>query len=283
MQRTSSGHLRRRHFVIGFGILLFAGLVTAGAAFAVAAPGGNASRGPSGIINYAGVSGEHSVLAGGRAADYRAVTEPLVVQSIIPLEGPWPARSGGASAYLESEGDDRWMAVRDASGAHRVAQVSGPGDPPLVAGTKGEARSASGVPLVASWSPDGALLAFGSVTGFPFTLNIASAESTSARPYEVGNDYVGEAVWSPDGRYLAVSSYSIDRSHHTIFIWDRLTKGLRQLIDGCHIIWSPDSSYLVVHRDPYEQPGVSVVSIDGTYVHSLSDDPNGFPSAWVAE
>lgn len=283
MRHTRLASIHLRPFVIGLGLMLLFGLATGGAVLAFALPRSSAPDGPSGIINYAGLSGEYSVLPDGRAADHKGVAPPLVVQSVIPLEGPWPAPGGTASAYLESSGTETWMAITDADGAHRVTQIAGPGDPPLVAGAKGEAQSANGVPLVASWSPDGALLAFGSVNGLPYTLNVASIGSASPLRFEVGGDYVGEAVWSHDGRYLAVSSYTIDRSHHTVFIWDRETGELRRLIDGCHIVWSPDSSYLVIHRDPYEQPGVSVVSIDGEHVHSLSDDPYAFPSAWVAE
>ena len=283
MKQTRSIDLRLRHFVLGLGLMLLLGLATGGAVLALALPRADAPNGPSGIINYAGLSGEYSVLPDGRAADHKGVAPPLVVQSLIPLEGPWPAPAGTASAYLESSEGETWMVIANADGAYRITQIAGSGDPPLVAGAKGEAQSANGVPLVASWSPDGALLAFGSVNGFPYTLNVASIGSASPLRFEVGGDYVGEAVWSHDGRYLAVSSYTIDRSHHTVFIWDRETGGLRQLIDGCHIVWSPDSSYLVIHRDPYEQPGVSVVSIDGEHVRSLSDDPYAFPSAWVAE
>ncbi len=283
MQHLGPIHRRPRFFIASLALVLLSVAATGGAVLALGAAGDASLDGPGGIINYADTSGEYSVLSDGRAADHRPFAEPLVVQSVIPLNGPWPSPAGPATAYLESAGDETWMTVRDTGGAHRIAQIAGAGDPALVAGQKGEARSANGVPLVATWSPDGALLAFGSVRGFPFTLNVAPSGATAPVRYEVGNDYVGEAAWSPDGRYLAVSSYTIDRSHHTVFIWDRDTQLLSRLIDGCHIIWSPDSDYLVIHRDPYQQPGVSVVSIDGKHVRSLSDDPNGFPSAWVAQ
>ena len=256
MQHARLASFLSRPLIISLVAVLLLGLAIVGAALALGLARTSAPDGPSGIINYAGLSGEHSVLPDGRIADHRAVAEPLVVQSIMSLSGPWPAPGGTPSAFLESSEGETWMVIADTEGPHRITQITGQGAPPLVAGTKGEAQSANGVPLVATWSPDGAVLAFGSASGFPFTLNVATRGATSPLRYNVGGDYVGEAVWSHDGRYLAVSSYSIDRSHHTIFIWDRETEGLRRLVDGCHIVWSPDDRHLVIHRDPYEQPGV---------------------------
>lgn len=284
MQHTGTINLRLRPLTAGLWLaLLLAILAGVGTLAFVTTRHSSAPPKPAGIISYADPSGEYTVHPDGARADPVIVAEPLVVQSIFPLSGPWTAPSGAGEAYLATLGDETWMTLRDAAGIHRLAQMAGPGDPPLVAGAKGEAQTADGVPLVAAWSPDGAYLAFGSVSALPYALNITSAQSTTTQQFEVGNDYVGEAAWSHGGRYLAVSSYSVDRSHHTVFIWDRQSGKLSHLIDGCHIVWSPDDRYLVIHRDPYKQPGVSVVSIDGGYVHSLSSDPNAFPSGWVTQ
>ena len=65
-----------------------------------------------------------------------------------------------------------------------------------------------GVPLIVAWSPDGRYLAYGSVTGLPYTLNVVERGVWTPQQYTLVDGFVGELAWSPDGHLLAVSSYS---------------------------------------------------------------------------
>jgi Tol biopolymer transport system component len=136
---------------------------------------------------------------------------------------------------------------------------------------------------VVAWSPDSQLVAYGSLIGEPFSLNVASPSGlASARALSVSGGYVGELAWSPDGRYLGISTYTMDRKNHTTFIFDRASGTVRRLIDGCHITWAPDSKYVAVHRDPSPEPGTWVVAVDGSQRYALSADPTSYPELWEA-
>jgi hypothetical protein len=279
----STARIRPRYIVLAISLAVVIGVGSGGAIAAALALAGDSGRSaPEGVISYANTSGQYNVLGDGTPVVGRPIAEPRLVGSTMPFARAQLSPTGLAATYLRFDGEEVWMIYADTAGEHRLALLRGEGDPELVEGPKTQAQSEHGIPLVASWSPDGALFAFGSATNAPFTLNISSGPNDLQR-YEVGNDFVGEAAWSPDGSKLAISSYAIDRSRHTVYIWDRAASELTRLIDGCHIIWSPDGNYLVLHRDPYDQPGVSVVSIDGEFVNSLSSDPAAFPRDWVAE
>jgi Tol biopolymer transport system component len=134
---------------------------------------------------------------------------------------------------------------------------------------------------VVAWSPDSKQLAYGSVTGEPWTLQIMT---TGAVPQittrEVRGGYVGELAWSPDGRYLAISTYQLDRKNHTVLMYDTKTGSLSHVIDGCHLTWSPDSRFLAIHRDPGPDGGAWVISPDGETRIALTRDPAAFPYSW---
>ena len=181
--------------------------------------------------------------------------------------------------------------VRSADGVSLVASAPGlldrgfylaaPSDPALVAGGKGAAREVAGIPLVVAWSPDSKKLAYGSITGEPYALQVVEPFGVgSPRFYEVAGGYVGEVAWSPDGRYLAVSTYSLDRKNHTVFVLDTSTNALAKVSDGCHLTWSPDGKYLAIHRDPGPEAGAWVISPDGHERYAVSREPGAFPYAW---
>jgi WD40 repeat protein len=165
-----------------------------------------------------------------------------------------------------------------------LAQLAGPSDPALVAGGKGHARAVEGVPVVVAWSPDSSQIAYGSITGVPYTLTIAGALhlASPARHFvEVAGGYVGEVAWSPDGRQIAVSTYSLDRLDHTVLIVDARSGAVRRLIDGCHVTWSPDSQYVAVHRDPGAETGAWVVSVGNPLERwPISTEAGAFPLTW---
>ena len=239
----------------------------------------NEAAGPTGVITYEiGKDQVVSVTAAGRRL--------LAARSVAPR----PTRSD--ERWVSPDGRTTVSAERTESGVFLTssgsapgmqAWIAGPDSPALVDGGKGPAAAVKGVPLVVSWSPDSEVVAYGSLTGEPFFLNVASpAHLDSARGFSLSGGYVGELTWSPNGRYLGISTYTMDRKHHTTFIFDRETNSVTRLIDGCHINWSPESQYVVVHRDPEPEPGTWVVAVDGSQRYALSDDPTSFPQAWEA-
>jgi Tol biopolymer transport system component len=153
-----------------------------------------------------------------------------------------------------------------------------------VAGGKGAARAVDGIPFVVAWSPDSQSLAFGSITGEPYVLGVLRSPG-SPNPTlgfaEVRGGYIGELAWSPDGKYLAISTYSLDRRNHTVLIAAGSTGLVRTLIDGCHITWSPDSKYIAIHRDPGVEGGAWVVSAtDKEDRWPISREEKAFPLTW---
>jgi hypothetical protein len=174
--------------------------------------------------------------------------------------------------------------VKEGERITEIGQLGGGQDPRLVASNgKGPARSSDGVPLTMRWSPDGSRLAWGSVSGSPYTLHVAERGSWAPQSYALEGGYVGELAWSEDGRYLAVSTYEKDRSDHTLLVLDMVEHhGPRPLAKGCVVVWAPDSRHLVLHGEPRTQPGLLVVSVDGD-VTRVTERKDVAPFAWVAE
>lgn len=191
------------------------------------------------------------------------------------------AADGLRSARIERS-DAGVSLVASAPGlVDRSFGLSGPADPALVNGGKGAARAVAGIPLVVAWSPDSEKLAYGSITGEPYALQIVEPFGLGRSQFhEVAGGYVGELAWSPDGRYLAISTYSLDRKNHTVFMLDTTRNALAKVSDGCHLTWSPDGKYLAIHRDPGPEAGAWVISPDGHERYAVSREPGAFPYAW---
>ena len=194
-----------------------------------------------------------------------------------------PSPNGRDVASIERLPDGVWLAMTTGPVTSRITQLATTGDPALVAGGKGAARAVDGVPLVMAWSPDSSQLAFGSITGEPYFLSLMRIGATPTfNAYEVSGGYVGELAFSPDGHYLAVSTYAMDRKSHTVLILDHSTGRVNRLIDGCHITWSPDSRYVAIHRDPGVEAGAWVVSAtDATDRWAISNEAQAFPLTWA--
>jgi hypothetical protein len=235
-----------------------------------------------GVILYTTAAGDFNVRPDGEAV---AVSGPPVVSFVAPggVE-EFPTLDGSAVAYVERTGAEAWLSVRDGGDApHQLALLADESTPPLVNGVKANAQIVGGVPLVVSWSPDGRYLAYGSLTGMPFTLHLVERETLQQRDYEVAGGYIGELVWSADSEHLAISTYSPDRVDHIAYVLDPGGGAPERLIDGCHIIWAPDGEHIVLHRDPQREPGAWIVAIDGSESYALSNDPTAFPLSWQPE
>jgi WD40 repeat protein len=189
---------------------------------------------------------------------------------------------GSQSVRIDRNEQGVFLAVGAPGAEQSIGQIAGPSDAALVAGGKGAARAVEGIPLVVAWSPDSKRLAYGSITGEPWTLHIMSAPGYghSSVAHQVEGGYVGELAWSPDGRYLAISTYSLDRRNHTVLMLDTTTNRVETVIDGCHLTWSPDSRFLAIHRDPGPGEGAWIISPDGETRVALNREQGAFPYTW---
>jgi hypothetical protein len=191
---------------------------------------------------------------------------------------------GTRSARIDRREDGVYLAVGSPGAEDLTWQLAGPSDPALVSGGKGHARELAGVPLVVAWSPDSKKLAFGSITGEPWNLTILNVEygTVAMGHYPVSGGYVGELAWAPDGSYLAISTYSLDRRNHSVLILDAKTSRLDRVVDGCHLTWSPDSKFIAIHRDPGPDGGAWVISPDGETMYPITRERDAFPHSWRA-
>jgi Tol biopolymer transport system component len=271
-------------------LLAFAGLAALAAIAIVAVivwaalrPG---SGTPGGIITYTTAQGDASVHPNGEAAAFQGLPGvPVVTRGGVEQ---FPAPDGAAAAVVEREGSNAWLVLTQGGTPERLAQLADESSPPLVNGVKADASVAGGVPLVVAWSPDSRYLAFGSLTGAPYSLHVVERDPLSRtmvaqETYAVAGGYIGELAWSPDGSRLAISTYSADRRDHTVYALDPSGGAPARLIDGCHIIWSPDGEHIAIHRDPHREPGAWVIAIDGSEAYAISNEPTAFPLAWNAE
>jgi dipeptidyl aminopeptidase/acylaminoacyl peptidase len=93
--------------------------------------------------------------------------------------------------------------------------------------------------------------------------------------------YAGELAWSPDGTQLAISTYSLDRTQHEVYVMD-ISAGSapRHLLDGCKIVWSPDGQFVAVKREPHDATGVAAIRVETGFHWSLTTDPQFVPLSW---
>jgi hypothetical protein len=119
--------------------------------------------------------------------------------------------------------------------------------------------------LAISWSPDGSRIAFSPVA-WPFVMHIALSDG-SGEPltYYLREGYAGEMKWSPDGSQMVLSTYSLDRKEHNLYLLESLSsEELRFLGDGCLVFWSPGGRFVVAKREPHDL-GVGAIRVDDGY------------------
>jgi WD40 repeat protein len=238
---------------------------------------------PSGVIGYRIDDTQTWVTADGAPSDVTHeahVGEEHIGLGAVTGAVPWefPAPDGRSLAYLDPA-ETSSLYVWNHASVRLIGKVSEECGPELIFGPKEQAAIAGGVPLIVSWAPGSDMVAWGSINGRPESLHVTAADASWTLTFALNEGWVGEAVWSPDGRYLAVSSY--DGGQHGLYVLDTRDWSLTKILDGCHIAWSPDSRWIVVHRDPGTESGVWTVNVadpDERFV--IAAEKNAFPLGW---
>lgn len=149
-----------------------------------------------------------------------------------------------------------------------------------------------------SWSPDGTQVAVAAAHG-PFwhttthSVYIASADGSSFKRVGPLGD-IWDAVWSPDGRWIAFSMASqATGGLFELYLMHPDGTGVRQLTSSTrglfslHPTWSPDSSQLLFHRGTSNPNLTNIWSInaDGSHLYQVTHQPAGYGSgqglAWL--
>jgi WD40 repeat protein len=216
---------------------------------------------------------------------------PLVSAAIGPEDHssahhrPTTAASPDGRYQANIVSDDQGTRIEVSAGGHIVQTIliASAEGVDLVANPKSLARAVEGVPLAIAWSPDSKYLAYGSIIGAPWTLHLFSTSTWASVQYEVEGGYVGELAWSPDSARLAISTYELERTNHTVLVLDTRANDVERLIGGCIVVWSPDGNFVAVRREPLEEPGVWIAPIeDGSQIR-VTADTKSYPVAWTTE
>jgi Tol biopolymer transport system component len=134
-------------------------------------------------------------------------------------------------------------------------------------------------PMYIAWSVGGSRLAFGGGFDPPYSMTVLDlATGTTVRtPFASG--YPGEIRWSPDGTQIAVSTYDTERTHHETWVVDPETGAGTHLMNGCIIVWSPDSRFLAVHGE--NVPGIAIVEAATGARMQLTANSTDAPLLWA--
>ena len=150
-----------------------------------------------------------------------------------------------------------------------------------------------------SWSPGGTQVAVGGAHG-PFwnttthSVYIASADGSSFQRVGPLGD-IGDAVWSPDGRWIAFSMASkATGGLFELYLMHSDGSGLRQLTSATgglfslHPTWSPASSQLLFARggtSNVDLADIWSINVDGSQLYQVTPQPAGYGTgqalAWL--
>lgn len=135
-----------------------------------------------------------------------------------------------------------------------------------------------------SWSPDGRYISVSPVAQ-PFVMFVTQTDGEGRLGvYYLKDGYAGEMKWSPDGGRLAVSTYSLDRKQHNVYLLESLESNrLRFLIDGCLIFWSPDGRFLANHREPRNGSGMALTRVEDGHSWVISPHVSLVPASWGSD
>jgi WD40 repeat protein len=238
---------------------------------------------------------------------------PEPTATSLPAETPIPALSfataesppEGALAQLEEQSDQEpsplslnWLAdgvslVITYSGTPRTyVQWDVTGEEPLAIVDGKPLSMVDAYPVVGILSPDGSMIASGSVVG-AIILHNTTDFAEERRLTGHTSDIVYSAAWSPDGSRLASAGFD-----NRIVIWDTATWEPVQAIEGqftehaptfgpmgSNLSWSPDGSRIVLGTQSYSalifdvETGQQVAALtqtgDGHTPMSVEFSPDG--------
>ncbi|MFH2102931.1 MAG: hypothetical protein ABIJ39_06200 [Chloroflexota bacterium] len=141
------------------------------------------------------------------------------------------------------------------------------------------------------WSPDGEWLAVIALNQVEdewdrFELYLVNHEGQAEKWIDIRGYYtdadVDEMSWSPDGRYIAIAPFA----EGPFLVVDTVA---RKLMDYCipadatnnnHVLWSPDSSQVIVPRWGY--PSI-VVDLERKVAATILRDEDFRPVGWLSE
>jgi Tol biopolymer transport system component len=149
-----------------------------------------------------------------------------------------------------------------------------------------------------SWSPDGTQVAVAAANG-PFwrttvhSVYLAGADGSSfTRVGPLGN--IWDAVWSPDGRWIAFSmATKATGGLFELYLMHPDGSGIRRLTPGTdrlfslHPTWSPESDQLLFVRGTNDVRLTDIwsINVDGSHLYQVTHQPAGYSSgqglAWL--
>ena len=273
--------LRRRPLALTLVLTSFVAVAIAGVAIVEATQRTPLAPGLEGVLTYVVEDGSYVAIEAGYPDTQVDVPGAVAETSDEGVPANITSPDGRYVAAIRFDDDGTHLDITNNDRLVRSYWIASPTDPAVVLGPKDPARALEGVPLAVAWSPDSESLAFGSLSGAPWSLVVASVGSWTPNWYQVRGGYVGELAWAPDSSQLAISTYEIDRSDHNVLMFDVATRTVRDLIDGCSIVWAPNGQFLAVHREPAVDTGVWMTSSDGLTRFEATDDPMAFPVSWI--
>lgn len=221
------------------------------------------------------VGGARQLQLVGRNGSIRAVAELSA-----PVPYFYPSSDGRTFAFTQSDPAGWHLFTVDAvdSIVRDLGPMGsdGPGAIPVVSAPENQGK---GGPMYVAWSPDGSKLAFGGGFEPPYIMTTINVASGGAARTEFPSGYPGEIKWSPDGATLAVSTYDAERTHHETWVVDPDTGAGTHLMDGCIIVWSPDSRFLAVHGEDVK--GIALINVvSGARMHLTNSEADA-PLSWT--
>jgi hypothetical protein len=201
--------------------------------------------------------------------------------AFVPVRVSYFYRSPDSSKYVFTQAaPDGWQLWMYDAATDAVTSLGNMGSDPsgTTPPTDSSPEGGKGGPMYVAWSPDGTQIAYGGGFTPPYVMTIVDITAGGAVHTAFPAGYPGEIHWSPDGTSVAVSTYDLERRHHETWTVDPNTGAGVHLMNGCVIVWSPDSRFLAVHGE--DRPGIAIVDVVTRERGQLTHAPHDAPLSW---